>query len=68
MPRRDYSVAPVIRLHEPSNYRQISDIFSRRGLRFQDQTDVDPDPAPRLPADSASYELADRAKPSVSSF
>jgi len=66
MPTRDYSVAPVISLHEPSNYRQISGISVRRRLRYQDQTDVDP--TPRLPADSASYEVADRTKPSVSSF
>jgi hypothetical protein len=66
MPRRDYSVAPVIRLHELPKYPQISDISARRRLRYQDQTDVDP--VRRPPTDSASYEVADRSKISVSSF
>jgi hypothetical protein len=66
MSTRDYSVAPVLRLHELSKYRQISDISARRRLRYQDLTDVDP--PPKLPADAASYELDDRSEPSVSSF
>jgi hypothetical protein len=66
MPRRDYSVAPVIRLHELTKSPQISDISARRRLRYQDQTDVDD--VHRPPADSASYEVADRSKISVSSF
>jgi hypothetical protein len=66
MPRRDYSVAPVLRLHELSKYRQLSDISARRRLRYQDQADIDL--APKLPADAASYELDDRSEPSVSSF
>jgi hypothetical protein len=66
MPRRDYSVAPVIRLDELIKYPQISDISARRRLRYQDLTDVDP--VRRPPADAASYEVADRSKTSVSSF
>jgi hypothetical protein len=66
MPRRDYSVAPALRLHELSKYRQISDISARRRLRYQDQADNDP--ARELPADPASYELDDESEPSVSSF
>ena len=66
VPRRDYSVAPVLRLHELSKYRQISDISARRKLRYQDQADLDP--TPKLPADAPSYELDDRLEPSVSSF
>jgi hypothetical protein len=66
MPRRDYSVPPVLRLHELSKYRQISDISARRKLRYQDQADLDP--TPKLPADAPSYELDDRLEPSVSSF
>jgi hypothetical protein len=66
MPKRDYSVAPVLRLHELSKYRQMSDISARRRLRYQDQFDIDP--APKPPADPASYELGDRSEPSVSSF
>jgi hypothetical protein len=42
MPTRDYSVAPVLRLHKLSKYPQTSDISRRRRLRYQDQTDVDP--------------------------
>jgi hypothetical protein len=66
MPARDYSVAPVLRLHEAGQSPQISDISARRRLRCPDQTDVDHER--RLSASSASHELDDRSKPSVSSF
>jgi hypothetical protein len=66
MPARDYSVAPVLRLHEPGKSPQISDISARRRLRYQDQTDADQER--RLSASSASHELDDGSKPSVSSF
>ena len=66
MPTRDYSVAPVIRTYDVNSYPQISDISMHRRLRYQGQTDVDPER--KLPPESASYELPDRSKPSVSSF
>jgi hypothetical protein len=65
MPARDYSVAPVIRSYDLTNYPRTSDISAHR-LRYQGQTDVDPERS--FPPNSASYELADRSKPSVSSF
>ena len=66
MPARDYFVAPVIRSDDLTNYSQVSDSSDARRLRYQGQTDVDPER--RLPPTSACYELSDRSKPSVSSF
>jgi hypothetical protein len=64
MPARDYSVAPAICSYDLTNYPRMSDISAHR-LRYQGQTDIDPERIP--PPNSASHKQPDMSKPSVSS-